>query len=47
MKGYEMVFTRSMQVKDAKCIPILGSKTEGNIPLTGNRWILLKCVTEK
>lgn len=47
MKEDEMVFTHSMQVKDAKCIPILGSKPEGNIPLRGNRWILLKCVAEK
>jgi hypothetical protein len=47
MKEDEMVFTHSMQLKDEKCIPILGSKPGGNIALSGNRWILLKCVTEK
>jgi len=47
MKEDEMVFTLSMQLKDAKCIPILSSKPDGIVPLRGNRWILLKCVAEK
>jgi hypothetical protein len=47
MKEDKTVFTSSMPVKDAKYIPILGSKPESNLPLRGNRWILLKCVTEK
>jgi hypothetical protein len=47
MKEDKMVFPSSMSVMDAKCIPILGNKPESNLPLRGNRWILLECVAEK
>jgi hypothetical protein len=47
MKEDEMVVTHSTLLKDIKCIPILSSKPDDNVPLRGNRWILLKCVAKK